>query len=691
METRRSSDRRSCTITSHRRWVLAAFVGDHGRSWSLIDEALVKIPGEATAESHDVLKTVGLLSMYGAGVGLSASKEAIDLAVGCDSRTALAILEDRSIIVYRKHAGGYGLWDGSDVDLDAAFARAREHVDSGDVVARLRRSLALRPLVARKHYAETGTLRFLDVTVASATRRAIDQALDEPTEADGRIVYAIPGPNEQMEDVTERVREPTNAGKLRIVAVPRAFKGIEAALREAECWSWVSRNVPELEGDRAARREVQARHLAARQGLEHLAGRLFSLAGSAFEPSECVWVADGDEHDLRSARQFQRWLSTRCEQEFPKAPTLHNELLNRRQLSSAAAAARRNLLQRMVERSHEERLGIEGTPPEASMYEAMLRRGGFHRLRGKAWSLGRPADDWRPAWDAGVEFCAANGRCAPPSRRVAGSVGRSPIRTPRGPGRDSRLRSTGGEARRASALRGRRLRTGAPDRGGRANRSSSGHVRASESSSRHPAGSRSAGAPWRPRRRMGRASRSGCVGSPARRQVADRVSLSRLEPFARKTMRLDPSEAAAVRDRLLAARDPRALLFEELPEAIGVKLADDGESAAEFASRLRESLRGLRRAYPDLLDGIERQLRHAFGLQGSALEARRKLAARAAPLIEYALDGQLGLFVREAAADHADRDWRETLGRVLARWAPAVALVRPRRDGTARTVARGLR
>ena len=585
------------------------------------------------------------------------------MAVGCDSAAALATLEDRSIIVHRRHAGGYGLWDGSDIDLDAAFAAAREHVDSGDVVAGLKRSLTLQPVVARRHYLETGTLRFLDVTVSSADGRDAERALREPTEADGRVVYAIPGPRDKIEQIADHLRPPTAAGRLRIVAVPRAFKGIEAALREAECWSWVSRNVPELEGDRAARREVEARHMAAKQALERLAGRLFALAGSAFDPSECVWVADGEVHDVRSAREFQRWISKRCEDVFPKAPTLHNELLNRRHLSSAAAAARRNLLQRMVERSHEERLGIEGTPPEASMYEAMLRRGGFHRLRGARWSLGPPAEDWRPAWDAGREFVRQTAGARRPLADLLDLLAGPPFGLRDGPTailvcallvakRDEvalyeegvfvpelrievierlvrrpdmfELQSHRLDARQMVALRALRDVFG----GGEAE---PGSVDASDL-------------------------------LPVVKSLI--MFVSRLEPFARKTKRLAPPEAAAVRDRLLAARDPRTLLFDELPEALSVRVADEG-GGADFANRLRDSLRGLRRAYPDLLDGIERQLRRAFGLQGSALEARRKLAARSAPLIDFALDGRLGLFVREAAADHANRDWRETLGRVL--------------------------
>ena len=138
---------------------------------------------------------------------------------------------------------------------------------SGEVVARLKRSLKLQPVVARRHYSETGTMRCLDVGISRGSARDVERALRQANEMDGRIVYAIPDPGHGIEDVFDNVRRLTSKGTLWIVAIPRAFKRIKAALREAECWSWVSRNVPELKGDRAARREVQSRHMAAKQHL----------------------------------------------------------------------------------------------------------------------------------------------------------------------------------------------------------------------------------------------------------------------------------------------------------------------------------------------------------------------------------------------------------------------------------------
>ena len=297
----------------------------------------------------------------------------------------------------------------------------------------------------------------------------------QSTRTDGSSTQYL-GPQRRWETFVGRLAELTVADKLRIVAIPRAFKGIEAALREVECWSWVSRNVPELEGDRAARREVQARHLAAMKTLEGLAGRLFPLAGSSFNPADCVWVADGEDLAVGSAREFHQWISKRCEEAFPSAPTLHNELVNRRHLSTAAAAARRNLLQRMVERSHEERLGIEGTPPEASMYEAMLRRGGFHRKRGRTWSLGRPADEWRPAWDAGLEFVGRTAGARRPLAELLDLLAGPPFGLRGGPISIVVGALLVAKRDEVCPLRGGSLRPGTPNRGHRATRPASGPV-----------------------------------------------------------------------------------------------------------------------------------------------------------------------------------------------------------------------
>ena len=165
-----------------------------------------------------------------------------------------------------------------------------------------------------------------------------------------------------------------------LVAAPHTAARLGEELDELECWQWVRENLPELEGDPVARQEVTARTADARSRFERAAGRTLGLLGHVLDPGASVWFFQGEKcsPDPKHPRELQDLLSKICDETYQNAPPLRNELLNRADLSSAAARARRNLLERMVFDSHRERLGIEGFPPEYSMYQALLVEGGFH-------------------------------------------------------------------------------------------------------------------------------------------------------------------------------------------------------------------------------------------------------------------------------------------------------------------------
>ena len=82
---------------------------------------------------------------------------------------------------------------------------------------------------------------------------------------------------------------------------------------------------------------------------------------------------------------------------FGHCPPILNELLNRRELSSQGAAARRNLIEKMISGSDQPELGITGFPPEKSMYLSLLSKHGIHRKSEDGWEFGEPNNE-----DAGM-------------------------------------------------------------------------------------------------------------------------------------------------------------------------------------------------------------------------------------------------------------------------------------------------
>ena len=252
---------------------------------------------------------------------------------------------------------------------------------------RLLRAGRPRPLVARAHYVKTGTLRFFEPRLAATDAGSIDRALHESTHADGFVLFLVDvSLDEKARD--KRAREISRALKTAkpvLVAAPHAAAPLGEALDELECWEWVSENLPELEGDPVARQEVVARIADARSRFERTAGRTLGLLGHVLDPGASSWFFQGRRcapHPKRP-RELQSLLSMVCDGMYAKAPPLRNELLNRAVLSTSAARARRNLLERMVFDGHQKRLGIKGFPPEHSMYQALLVQGGFYCIAAK--------------------------------------------------------------------------------------------------------------------------------------------------------------------------------------------------------------------------------------------------------------------------------------------------------------------
>jgi len=131
---------------------------------------------------------------------------------------------------------------------------------------------------------------------------------------------------------------------------------------------------------------------------EHL--KLHRLA----EAQECEWYWQGREAPVVEHGGLSHLLSKLCDELYPDSPRVWNELINRRSLSSQAAAARRNLLEAMLTHAGQETLGITGFPPERSMYETMLKKSGLLRMEGGAWTFGDPpADDPLHLYPAGQQ------------------------------------------------------------------------------------------------------------------------------------------------------------------------------------------------------------------------------------------------------------------------------------------------
>ncbi len=644
-----------------------------GQRWSELAEARALLSSGAPL-LLDVLTVVGTIGALERSSGLRASKAqlAFALADALDDpavEDALLALQARRMLAYRQHRDSYIIWEGSDLDLEALAQEGRRQLgERAALPALLQRHADVTPRVARRHSYRTGATRTFAVRYVDISQL---QSLAPATGFDGELLHIVAADQEELARAAEWASDDARMAETqRITVVPQRARELRELLLDVATLRALLDERPELENDRAARREVAGRLIEAQQALAHTISETYGGERSR-------WFYRNGQRAVLSARQIDELLSEACDHTFPQTPRIWNELIVRRQLSSAAAKARRNLVEAMLERSGEELLGLVGYPPERAIYESVLRAGGLHqRAEGGQWRIGSPpADDplaLRPAWEAMEALLGAETPEPRPLTGLYALLERPPFGVKAGL---TPLLLVALYVARAGEIviyeRGSYVPV--PD------------LAMFERLLARPEQfalrlSRAEGARRLVYERLAAALAPRALEQPVQPALlAVAMPLLRLlrglPEYSKQTRRVG-ERAQAVRAALREARSPDELLFERLPAACGLPpFGADEPSGAQrvelFAAALRESLQELQDAYPQLLSAIEARIVGAFGLRAGGSLGRAELSERYGLVADTTNDAQLrALGVRLETADEGGGAWLESLAALLAKRPP---------------------
>ncbi|HEX2999257.1 MAG TPA: hypothetical protein VHR86_03360, partial [Armatimonadota bacterium] len=212
------------------------------------------------------------------------------------------------------------------------------------------------------------------------------------------LIYCLASNSEEAEEAASAALALARPNILTAIALEsealRETAAIVAATEE------VRTRVGELESDRAARKELAGRREEAEAAFREEWNRLYRPQHNGTR-----WYYQGEKTQFVNQREFKAFLSQMADNTYYQAPILRNELVNRDQLSSAAAAGRRALIEAMLAHAAEPNLGIRSFPPARSIYECILKATGLHqRVQGDRWRFAAPPEgnpqQLAPGWHA---------------------------------------------------------------------------------------------------------------------------------------------------------------------------------------------------------------------------------------------------------------------------------------------------
>lgn len=336
-----------------------------------------------TERDSEIIRTIAMLNVLGDICPLRATPKMISasVAIKADIEPDLERLKGRSILTYRKLDASYRVWEGSDVDIEARMKEARRHLqmEGGSLIGNLKQYLPKKNLVARRHSFETGIHRYfiLDYLEDVVGSKDIKPFFLKDPQSSGVVLVLLP--HVDADQLLKDAIEATENDPRIILAIPRQIEALRVVAEEISCLMWVESHTEELRDDKVARRELSLRLAEAEQKINKLVQTLLDPrpfpSGNA-----CLWVWNGEKQNLKTPTDVIHLLSKACETIYPLSPVLKNELIARTNISSAAAAARRKLMDLMLTKGEIEGLSIEGYPPERSIYESVLARTGIHEV-----------------------------------------------------------------------------------------------------------------------------------------------------------------------------------------------------------------------------------------------------------------------------------------------------------------------
>ena len=382
-----------------------------GHRWALAVDALDRCEAMGGGELHLLLlKMIALVDLFKERSGLVANDAVLRLALPhCDAtaiKEALEALQAWSLLIFRKFNGSYSVFEGSDFDIDDAVGRVLATLPEVDF-HKLNEIAGLQPIVAKRHYHETGALRWFDVAIAPlADIRAKVTGYRPLDGAVGTFLLAVltqGEPDNLASHIAQSAIQEVQDWDL-VIGLPQGTWDFTSLAKELLAVEQVRAEAPDLQGDRIARREVEAR-IAALRG--YMASELSRALDSAH------WYSQELRGEQCNQARRNTVASRLAKSRFCSSPELRNELLNRVKPSSNAAAARNALLRRMVQNEGEERLGIEGYPAEGGLFDSILKASGVYCKVDQEWRFVAPTtgDDRRnlaPAWQAAAELLESN-------------------------------------------------------------------------------------------------------------------------------------------------------------------------------------------------------------------------------------------------------------------------------------------
>lgn len=372
----------------------AILASSDGHKWAMAYEAIDRADSKGLGlDAIDCLKALTLLDWLKEGSGIKPNKENLSLCLEVPLNKieeTLRALTELKFITFKRYNGNYGLFEGSDFDIDTAITNAKTEIGKASL-QNISDYIDLPTILAKKHYHETGTLRWVNFSIKPVHKiyETIENFKDSETSiARGIITFTANNESDdECDELLSQIRKNHNKTYELLIAKIILSEEVKNLFSDLESLRYILREKNEIAGDKIARRQIRERILHTTEIAKsrlHEAIKDLTFLDNQGHSYKCNWKDIGQLVDNLAKKQFS------------KAPYINSEILNREKPSAQANQGLKKLLYALLHNIGEEHLGIEGFPAERGLLEALLVSPGLYKQdKNKKWGISEPPKENR--------------------------------------------------------------------------------------------------------------------------------------------------------------------------------------------------------------------------------------------------------------------------------------------------------
>lgn len=347
---------------------------EYAKQWILSQLVIDRYEAKGNDDIVSIIKTICVIGLFADDSGVHATDELLSSATNIPLRQLkkyLEELQESSIIFYKKYSQSYVLSEGSDFDLQKTIDSYLVNLDN----LKFSSLEQFSPIIAKKHYQNTGALRWLSVKIIPFSSNLEKELLLLSNKANssliGYLVLILPKDKKEENNVSQFLKNyDYNIYKNLVLGLVESYEHIIDVFKESIALNEILKHEEKLLNDKIARQEVENRLLDSEREL----GVLLSIA-----IQETQWHGYFLTQPQRlSAFQLSTLSSKLADNLVYQGFVCNNELVNTNTPSPSAKGAIRELVRRMIENSEEKNLGIIKYPAERGIYESVLFKNQIH-------------------------------------------------------------------------------------------------------------------------------------------------------------------------------------------------------------------------------------------------------------------------------------------------------------------------